>query len=160
MHPWPILHKSVRHSLAHLLFQIIQPLHNFYDVSQQLPSFCSIFPCSETQFIFCHCYISPEIGYLFSWTSLKAKTGPLCCCVSVEVDGRGRGSDHRLPTGGVLTVGSHSRRKWLPLQGRPLWWGSWRFSHRVREAPGSPEGIRHPSAGFSLQGCGVKKQRK
>lgn len=112
----------------------------------------------KTQFIFLYCYISPEIGYLFSWTSLKAKTGPLCCCVSVEVDGRGKKSNPRLPTGRALTGGTDSHRMWLPLQGRPLWWGSWRFSHRVREAHGSPVGIRHPSAGFSLRGCGVRKQ--
>lgn len=44
----------------------------------------------KIQFIFLYCYISPEIGYLFPcWTSLKAKTGPLCCCVSVEVEGEG-----------------------------------------------------------------------
>lgn len=112
----------------------------------------------KTQFVFLYCYISPEIGYLFSWTSLKAKTGPLCCCVSVEVNVRGGGSDPRLPTGRALTGGPDSRRMWLPLQGRPQWWGSWRFSHRVREAHGSPVGIRHPSAGFSLRGCGVRKQ--
>lgn len=113
----------------------------------------------KTQFIFLYCYISPEIGYLFSWTSLKAKTGPLCCCVSVEVDGRGKKkSNPRLPTGRALTGGTDSHRMWLPLQGRPLWWGSWRFSHRVRKAHGSPVGIRHPSAGFSLRGCGVRKQ--
>lgn len=52
----------------------------------------------------------------------------------------------------AVAGGPDSHHMWLPLPGQPLWWGSWRFSHRVRKAHEPPVGIHHPSVGFSLKG--------
>lgn len=43
-----------------------------------------------------YCYISPETGYFFPWTCLKAKSGPLYCCESIEK--KKRKSSHRSTT--------------------------------------------------------------
>ena len=58
----------------------------------------------------------------------------------------------------AVAGGPDSHHMWLPLPGRPLWWGSWKFSHRVRRARGPPAGIHHPSVGSSLQESPTMKE--
>ncbi len=95
-----------------------------------------------------------------TWLSI---IGPLYHCVSLEDNTKKMKRGHVSWTRWesrerVVAGGPGSHHMWLPLPGRPPWWRSWRFSHRVHKAHEPPAGIPHPSVGSSLQGHRQRKQ--